>query len=259
MILALGALVAGVILFYPHLPISRTPTDAEILSLLYGPETEIQKSPDGKTDYIIEQLSEIEKEQFHYASQVNTQIIYKRSGWEHDPHQWIVFTKTGPPDCCDRSFLPVLGSAILTWKDGAWQVVLYQKLITPLYAFDLIPKGEFVEIGLQKSGFRLQDRASQNSGTQTWDLVIAKVDGHLKPVAKIETLANNETQCPPFADKEPCWEYISEYKFVTVDQPGFYEILVTTSGTRLENDTLVSFTETKTYSFDKGEYHLKDN
>jgi len=263
LIFALGALAAGIILFYPSLPntlsLARSPTDAEILLLLYGPEVEIQESPNGKSIFILEQLSEIEKEQFHYASQVNTQIIHKRGGWRKDPHLWIVLTETGPPDCCDQSFLPVLGCAIIAREEGTWQVVLHQKLIVPLHTFDFIPEGEFVEIGHQKPGFRLQDRVTINGRTQTWDLIIAEIDGHLKPVAKIETLANNQAQCPPIGKEESCWESTSKYNFVASSQSDYYDILVTTSGTRLVNETPVPFTEITKYIFENSVYRFAEN
>jgi hypothetical protein len=118
-VILLGTVMAGIVAFFPALIFilnsPKAPSDSEILYLLYGSDIKIQESLDRKTLYIVQELSEIEKEQFNYAVQVNTNITYKERGWDHDPKKILVLTRTGPPDCCDRSHLPVLGVAVFSW------------------------------------------------------------------------------------------------------------------------------------------------
>ncbi len=258
----LGIVLSITITFFPSiiylLDFHKPPSDAEILTLLYGDEIVIQESGDGKTVNIVEQLSEVEREQFSYAAQVNTQVVYKKSGWNGSPQSIIVLTRTGPPDCCDRSLVPVLGGAVITWEDDTWLVTSHLNWITPFHGFDLLPEGEFVEIGPQKTGLVLQEITHSNRRTQTWDLILSEVDGRLKLVGKIETSANNADRCPPIAEDEPCWEYASTYGLAPGSHPDYYDIRVTTSGTKLAGKSLVSIEETAKYVFAEGKYRFEE-
>lgn len=261
-VILLGILLGGVIAFFPSirdlLNSPKLPSDSEILRLLYGSAVELQQSPDGRSVFVLVQLSETEKEQFNYVAQVQTQIVYKGRGWENNLQQVILLTKTGPPECCDRSLLPVLGGAVLTWNNRTWQVASYQKLITPFQSFDRVPEGKIVQIGPKKTGIVLQDWAAQNGQTQTWDVIISSVDGRLKPVIRIETLANNADRCPPNQEDEPCWAYTVEYDFIPGDNPDYEDIQVRVSGTKLAGGEPVSFDEINEYTFINGEYEPKD-
>lgn len=262
-ILLLGIILGLGIAFFPairdliHSP--RLPDEAEILRLLYGPDVMIQESPDGQSFFVVEQLSEVEKEQFSYAAQVHTQIIHKARGWENNPQQVILLTKTGPPECCDRSMLPVLGGAILSWEEETWKVVTYQKLIMPFHSFDQTSDSEIISIGPQKTAIVLKDQANQSGLAQSWAVIISSVDGRLKPVAKIETRANNADRCPPIAQDEPCWEFTAEYDFVPGSHPDYDDLQVRVTGTKLDRGALVSFEELREYTFISGEYQRQDN
>ena len=255
-IIGLGIAFLPAIRYFINSP--QLPDDAEILRLLYAPDVVLQKSPDGQSFFVVEQLSEVEKEQFSYAAQVQTQIVHKARGWENNPQQIILLTKTGPPECCDRSLLPVLGGAVLIWESGTWQVATYQKLIMPFHSFDQLSESEIIPIGPQKTAIILKEQVNQSSLAQSWAVTISSVDGHLKPVARIETLANNADQCIPIADDELCWEYNAEYEFIPGSHPDYYDLWVRISGTKLEQGELVSFEETREYAFINGEYTLKD-
>jgi hypothetical protein len=261
-VILLGILLGGVIAFFPSIRdlinSPKLPGDVEILRLLYGPAIEIQQSPDGQSVFVLEQLSETEKEQFNYAAQVQTQIIYRGRGWENNPQRFILLTKTGPPECCDRSLLPVLGGAVLVWENGMWQVASYQKLITPFQGFDQISEAKIIQLGTEKTGIVLQDWVAQNNQSQTWDMIISSVDGRLKPVIRIETLANNADCCPPIAEDEPCWTYAAKYDFVPGDDPDYDDIQVRVSGTKLVGGEPVSFDEIREYVFLNGEYKPKN-
>ncbi|HBX68157.1 MAG TPA: hypothetical protein DEH25_01880 [Chloroflexi bacterium] len=257
---ALGISLAGLVLFLPVMvclynspPI---PTDTEILRLLYGPGASIQTNPDGSA-YIVEELSEIEKEQFQYAAQVNTQIAHQVRNWEGNPKVLIVLTRTSLPDCCERALSPVLGGARLHWEDDRWQVDSYQKLMIPYARFDLLPETSILEIGPEKNALVLTDDPLLARGFQTQQIILAVVDGQLKPVAEIATLANNANLCPPLAETEPCWEYEVAYKFIRGDQPEYFDLRVITEGTKLVNGNLVGVNETTYYTFMNGEFQSK--
>lgn len=258
----LGALSAGTLVFYPSLvntlSLQKIPSDAEILSLLYGDDVPIQESLDGETVYITEQLSSIEREQFNYANQVNTQVVYKRKGWNDDPQSVIVLTRTGPLDCCDRSLSPVLGGAVITKGDHGWQVSTPQKWITPYYNFDLISSGKFIEISSAKIGLLLIEKTQNTEINQTWDLILGEIDGRLKVVAKIQTGANNENTCVPTNAVDTCWMYESAYVFVQGSHPDYDEIHIQTEGTKIIQGVVTLFSENTKLFFSNGEYRFDD-
>ena len=258
----LGLIFGGMIAIYPSViylyNFSQAPSDNEILSLLYGPEVTPQESLASDSVYIIEELTGVEKEQLHYASQVITQIRYKSRGWGLNPKTLIVLTKSGPPDCCDRSFLPMLGAALITQENGAWQVLSHQKWIVPLESFEMIPEARLVEIGPRKTGVAFQELTYENGETQTWNWIIGNIDNHLKPIAKIKTGANNSDQCSPIGADVPCWEYISTLDLVPSSHPQYYEIRLMTKGTKLVSGKIVPFENTAYYVFIDGEYQFED-
>ena len=211
-----GLIFGGVIAIYPsvtaHFKDSQLPSDDEILSLLYGPDVTPQASLAGDSVYVIDEITGAEKEQLHYASQVITQILYKSRGWDFNPNTLIVLTKSGPPDCCDRSFLPILGAALIAQETGTWQVLTHQKWIVPLESFDLIPEASLVEIGPLKTGVVFREITHKKGETQTWNWILGNIDDRLKPIAKIETGANNSDQCSPTIADVSCWEYSATLK-----------------------------------------------
>ena len=236
----------------------KIPDDTEFLRLLYGPEITIQTEADGETIFITEQLSETEKEQFQYANQVNTNIAHTLRNWVGDPKKLIVFTRTGLPDCCDRSLSPVLGAALLTWDGRAWQVDSYRKWLISFERFDLLPQAETIKIGPGRNALVITNEPFQTRGTQTQDIILAVIDGHLKPVAMIETLTNNAYVCPPVADTEPCWETRATYEFLHEDQPEYFDLRVVIEGTKLVNNALVDVSETIHYVFANGAFQQVD-
>ncbi len=252
-VVVLGLILAGIIAFFPSvinlLNAPSIPSDAVILSLLYGEGVPIQDGLAGNPVYIAEQLSASAREQFNHAAQVNTQVVYKEAGWDHNPQSLIVLTRTGPPDCCDRSLIPVLGGAVITWNEDAWQVIAYQKWITPFDGFNLLSEGKFIEIGPEKMGLLLPEKTQSGGVHQTWDLLLSEMDGSLKLVAKIETGANNLDQCSLASANIPCWEYKSTYEFAPGNHVEYYEIQIITSGSKLVDDLLVPFEETSTLGF----------
>jgi hypothetical protein len=262
LILALGILTIGILVILPVIlpPLHSWghPSETEILAALFGPQAKLQESPDGNTIFVVEQLSEGEKEQFHYASQVHTEIVYQQKGWGQNPDVLLVFTKTGPPDCCSQTRLSVLGGAILRAKNETLEVVAERKLLLPLSNFEGLSRGDFVNIGPGKTGFRWQDSAILNTGLQTRDLIIAMIDGELKVVASLETLANNSHQCSPQPPDEPCWETKATYEFLAGDQLDYYEILITTNGTKWVNGNMISIGETQKLIFVDGQYRSEN-
>ena len=90
------------------------------------------------------------------------------------------------------------------------------------------------------------------------DLILSKVDGSLKVVARIETGAHNEQRCPPLTEGEPCWSYAAVYEFVPGDDPAYSTILLNTSGTKIEAGELMAFEETTRLVFSNGGYRLID-
>ncbi len=259
-VVGIGILLAGIIVLLPlkinslHSP--KFPSDAEILLLLYGEEVSIHESLDGGFVYVDAPLTNIEREQFSYAAQVHTQIVYKENGWNNDPQSLIVLTRTGPPDCCDRSLAPVLGGAVITREDEAWEVAAFQKWITPYRSFDLLVEGAFVEIGPGKVGLVLPDETQSTAVNQAWDLILSEIDGHLKLIVKIETEAENAHQCSKTAEDKACWSYASNYEFIRGNHPEYYEILINTAGTKLMGGLVMPFEETRKLVFSNGSYQL---
>jgi hypothetical protein len=255
---SLGFIVIGMLVFFlvywNFIDSSDYPAEADILHVLYGAETKIEERQDGKSIYIVEQLSNLEKEQFNYAQQVQTEIVHQQRGWDKNPQKILALTKTGPPDCCSQTRSSVLGSAILREENGILKVLSYQKLMAPLSSFERVSEGSFVNIGPDKMGFKLQDQSTSKEGVQTRELIISQIDQELQVIAILETLVNNSLLCSIQTSDQPCWETKSSFEFVSGDHLEYYDILVITTGTKLRNGELVSVDETQTLHFVDGLY-----
>jgi len=249
-ILFVGVFVAFVIIFSPAIFFLernfKAPSDVDILGYLYGEDADIQENPYGESVFVVQELSGVEKEQFNYASQVNTQVVSKIGGWDQDPQKMLILTRTGPPACCDQSQGPILGGAVFFWVKGTWQVECYQKLITPFGSFDGLETAEIKTIGPMKTAVVLEDKLLRNGILRTWELLLSDLEGCLKVIGKLETGADNTVKCSEGGNDEPCWAYSSVYVFVPGENPKYEDILLTTSGTRILEGNLVSFEETIT-------------
>ena len=261
--LVLGAIAAGVIVFLPSITVflnaRQAPTDADILRLLYGDDVPIQVGTDGESVFIIEKLTSIEREKFGYASQVNTEIVGKAHGWDHDPQKYLILTRTGPPACCDASKVPALGAAVLSLEDTKWQVDAYQKLITPCLGCDALEGVKIEAIGPRKTAAVLREYLERDGVSAAAVVLLAAVDARLKVIARIDTGANNQGVCAPAAEDVPCWSYTADYQFVPGEDPAYHDIIVTVSGTALLDGELVSIDKTTRHVFSNGAYQAFDN
>jgi hypothetical protein len=261
---ALIVFTMGVIIFSFTITSCATahhiPDDIEIFKLIYGNNVSIQESGDEKFVYIEEELSPIEREQFNYASQIITRIVRKIKGWDQDSNKILVLTQSGPPSCCDRSQVPVLGGVVLVSTGDTWQVESFRKLITPFGGIESLEALTIEVIAPQKTVLVLSDAMVRDSVVQTWDLLIAEIQGNLKLIARIETGANNLDSCSVPAENEQCWSYSAAYEFVPCDNLDdeiiceFCDIVITTVGTKIIEGELVSFEDTSRLVYTNGEY-----
>jgi len=84
--------------------------------------------------------------------------------------------------------------------------------------------------------------------------VISDIEGSLKIIANIVVSSENTQVCYPVMENELCWEYDSEYDFVRGDNPRYYDIRVTTSGTKVVDGELVRVDESYLLVFDGNSY-----
>ena len=262
LIVTLGIALAAVVVFLPtisfQMALPKAPDDAEILYLLYGAEIDIQQDQDGGKPYLVKELSETEKEQFNYTSQMNTSLLYDERGWQGDPSRLVVLTATAPPECCARTEQFVLGGAVLAWENETWQVLFHQEFIAFINRSGADTEAESVQIGPQKDGIMITDHLFKNGTARVSDVIVTEANARLVAVVAIETGAHNAENCPPILDAEPCWEYSALYEWVPGSNPEFFDIRVTTSGTKLIDEKSVPFEEKSLYRFGEDVYDLVD-
>lgn len=230
------------------------PTQGEILQLLYGPEVEVQSALDGQSVFVTRDLSGLEREQHSYTTQFETRLIYQHSNWQGDTSQLLVLTSSEPPECCTRTGRAVIGSALLAYQDGTWQVLTLQSALTSLGSLVTVPVVEPLLLGPQQDGLRLQNIEVNAGELHQMDLLLAEVEGRLAVVATIETHANNAGACPPASDEQPCWEFYSDYALGDSQHNGFYDLQITTRGTRLQAGTAVPADEYTRWIFQESAY-----
>ncbi len=196
-----------------------------------------------------------ERKQLGFAANVKT--LESRALWaapftQGERERYYLLTRTAAEAC--RNCQGLLGGALYEKSAEGWQLVRETKSIAWLGATDQFLQGKVVKIGAEKYGVLYRWRATNNGYTEEGDRLVAEDKKGLQELFSAITTANNEADCTP---SYRCWSYKSTLMFVPREGAAYYDLRVTTSGTKPDEEGMASaFEEVKTYRIVQGRYAL---
>ena len=202
-----------------------------------------------------------ELERFGFFSDIKTvasRVLFSKAFQQGDAKRYFVITRTAPTkeDCEDC--VPFLGGAVFTKAGDEWQIDSQNRAITRTGMQGELSGGKMSKIGADKYGVLFNWKAAHAGVAEEGALLIAETKSGLKEVFSMVTGGNNKTYCNEkglYEDDPSCWAYSSKLEFVPTASAGYYELKITTQGTKqAENNNVVAVRETRRLAFSENGY-----
>ncbi|MEW6730764.1 MAG: hypothetical protein AB1489_05455 [Acidobacteriota bacterium] len=229
--------------------VTGTLDDEKILKLLYGNYNAKEKRAEWKP-------TEEDLNKFEWPSEIDTAytsvglaVNFQQGGSE----RFLVITQTAPPEIISHASGGIVGGALFTKVGDAWQLDLDQKYIDQMGGYNAAPEGNLVKIGPDKYGVLFRPGFTNQGYTVESLVIISEIDKQFREIALVEEIyQDNEGSCG--GDLGECWKYDSKIEFVPGSNPLYFDLKVTTSGTKQSDDKVINFNEVRTYRFQNGKY-----
>ncbi len=174
---------------------------------------------------------------------------------ENNVDKYVVLTGTGPADMGAHSSSAQIDGAVFYRTNNTWQIDAEQQHITDMGSFGHAPNGQLVKIGPDKYGFQFNNTyMSTGIGGESISIFTALEKG-FKEVFNAQT-GYFDARYPDTANIEK-EGYSSKVEFVPSNNPTYYDIKVTTQGTKLVDKKVIPFEEVKVYEFVGTKYELR--
>lgn len=205
--------------------------------------------------------SKAELERFSFYSDIKTvssRALFSKAFQQDDTERYFVITRTAPTkeDCEDC--VPFLGGAVFTKVGDEWQLDTQTRAITRTGMHGELAGGRLVKIGADKQGVLFHWKAASLGIIEEGDLLIAETKNGLKEVFSMVTGGNNKIHCQEkglYEDDPSCWAYSSKLEFVPAANAGYYELKVSTQGTKqVEDNNVIKVRETKRFTYSDNGY-----
>jgi hypothetical protein len=202
-----------------------------------------------------------ELDRFSFYNDIKTvysRALFTKSFKQDENDRYFVITRTTPAkeDCEDC--VPVIGGATFTKVGDEWRLDAQSKAITRTGMHGELSGGKLVKIGTDKYGVLFHWKATNLGVAEEGDLLIAEIKNGLKEVFSMLTGGNNKTDCHEkglYEDDPSCWAYNSKLEFVPAGSARYYELKVSTQGTKqVEDNNVVPVRETKRFAFSENGY-----
>jgi hypothetical protein len=183
------------------------------------------------------------------AAQVNVLLLTPFQ--QRDVHKYLMITEVPGDDChtCKAN----IDGAIFSKVNNAWQIDVEHKGITSLGSFGRAPQGEFVQIGPDKYGARFEQKYASAETVGADIVLITDLADRFEVVLNVQTAASHLNSAGKVQ-----WSYTSELEFIPNDNKTYYDIQITTQGTRPVEDTITEFEAVKLYTFTGAAYRIID-
>lgn len=171
--------------------------------------------------------------------------------------RYVLLTSKNPPDNNCHICAPSIDGAIFSLVGNEWQTTIEQQgIVTYLGSFGYPPPSELVQIGPDKWGFQF------NWTYLTGGIFIGGVTLISHQAAGFQVVLESKTyeyvdciEPPSF----PCYDHQSTMSFTEGSNPNYYDIIINTSGTRLNDSRIAEqFNENITYTFSIDKYVPKE-
>lgn len=188
----------------------------------------------------------------------NIQTLYSRAYFskpfqQNGAERYFVITRTAPSKADCEDCVPVLGGAVFTKTGEEWELNAQSKLITRTGLHGVLSAGRMVKLGAEKYGVLFHWKSTNEGIAEEGDLLIAETKGGLKEVFSMITGGDNKKHCEEvgaYADDPTCWSYRSKLEFVANANSSFYDLRVTSEGTKqIEENEIMPVRETKRFVY----------
>jgi hypothetical protein len=187
----------------------------------------------------------------HAVANINTlmAVPYQQGGDD----KYLLLTEIPGNDCqtCPAS----IGGAIFVQVDTSWEIVVEDKHITTLGAYGRAPDDEFIRLGPDTYGVRFEEQSTNTDAFNTRLVLITDAEDHLRVALDVDIAAG---QYEKDSDNKIAWSYTSEVTFTTGINLDYYDIKITSQGSKPINGEITDFEETLTYTFGRWDYYLAD-
>jgi hypothetical protein len=190
------------------------------------------------------------------VKEVYSNVLLAAPFSENGSERYFVLTKTLPTMRAGRGVSPALGGALYTKAGDAWFLNLATRHIARLEAYDKLSKAQVVRLGAQRHGLLFRWSFSNAGFTEEGAVLVAEHNRSLSRLLALNVGGSNESDCDPAGSPAPnCWSYKSRLEFVPGENQDYYDLLVTTEGTRrLNGGEVAPVNETRRYLFVNGQY-----
>ncbi len=168
---------------------------------------------------------------------------YREGGEEKS----ILLTETGPEGMGAHAEYARIGGALFHKPGGAWEIEIEQREITLMGSFGHAPAGELQPIGPDKNGFLFKPQwAGQGSVVQN-AILIGVVGPEFKVLFIHEIRIHGEAG-------GAVWDYSSIMEFIPGDHAEYFDIRMTSRGTRPVDGKVALFEAVEVFEFNGHEY-----
>jgi hypothetical protein len=217
------------------------------MELLYGGEGNLETSPQGEVMVRIPRAPGSEQDQDQII-----RILLATNYREAGEDKYVVLTETGPEGMGAHAAVAQIGGAIFHWTAHAWQIEIQQRSITSMGSFGHAPGGDLVNIGSDKHGFLFQPMWVGQGSESQYATLIGIAGPTFRIIFQHEIFIHSEVE-------DTVWEYSAEMDFLPGGNPEYYDIRITTRGTKPAAGEVKPFEMIEEFVFNGQEYVLKDS
>ncbi len=225
--------------------------DVSILSAVYGNYDKASKSSKWlvKEDSIINKF--YKKEEFYLYTSIKSIIDTINFNGKKCA---IIITQSKPENYDCHPCSPLAGIIFLESINNEWKIK-YNYYIDFIGTWGEIPTPKIEYIGKHKYGISFETGITGQGYTNTKFLLVEIQQNKIKKILIIGDFAgNNEGICDKSLNS--CWEYSSNYYFEKIPDTDYYDLIVNTSGTKLENNKIRTFKLIRIYKYINDKYNL---
>lgn len=164
---------------------------------------------------------------------------------ENNQSKFILLARVGYSEGC-HSCPGILGGIVFVKNGEQWQVETKDITIIEMWSINSLV--ELVQIGAEKYGVLLRHTSTYTGSSTEHGYLITQLDGELKRFYLTGLGETNHYLYP--------WAFTATIQFVPGHHPQFYDLEITTTGTKPFEGVISPFTEVQLYTFGDEGYTL---
>lgn len=170
------------------------------------------------------------------------------------PDHLLAIVAENPEGADSHGQAPVIAGALFEKVPGGWHLRTRNPSITEMGSYGAAPEGTLVQLGPSRWGVRYDPGFTNMGETIVGLSLLAPVGESLVEVLALGELEGDNSGGCDEAEKN-CYELKSQVTFERGGNPDWFDVVVVTAGSRLNNEmTVEEFRETHRYAFSGSVY-----